>query len=107
LPTFSKTPQCFPFFTTEESMLKTNRYRVTIHADGKLYRTTGAITVTSVNPMANAARALLSQGAEPSATLAGSFEGMHISPTQLHRLARPYSPPRVNHRASDPSRNAA
>ena len=71
-------------------MLKTNRYRVTIHADGKLYRTTGAIAVKSANPMANAARALLStQGADPTATLAGSFEGMHISPVAIASIVKP------------------
>jgi hypothetical protein len=86
-------------------MLKTNRYRVTIHADGKLYRTTGALAITSSNPMAHAARALLARGAEPSATLAGSYEGALISAMPLHRLARTYVPPRVRHREGDPSRN--
>jgi hypothetical protein len=84
-------------------MLKTNRYRVIIHADGKLYKTRGAIAVTSINPMANAARTLIAQGAEPSATLSGSYEGAHISPVQLHRLARPYTPPRLNHKADGAS----
>jgi hypothetical protein len=75
-----------------------NKYRITIHAAEKprLYRTRGAIAVTSINPMANAARALLEQGADPTATLSGVWEGAEICPRSLHRLARPYTPPRIN-----------
>jgi hypothetical protein len=82
-----------------------HRNRVTIHAEGKLYRTRGAVAITSTNPMAHAARALIGQGADPSATLAGVWEGAAISPVTLARLARPYTPPRVRHRESDPSIN--
>ena len=32
-------------------MLKTNRYRVTIHADGKLYRTTGALAIAPITSL--------------------------------------------------------
>jgi hypothetical protein len=86
-------------------MLKSNRYRVTIHVSGKLYKTQGSIAVTSANPMAHAARALLANGSEPSATLGGVWEGAMISDMPLHRLARAYVPPRINHRRGDPSRN--
>lgn len=87
----------------------TTRYRIQIHADGKLlrsYRTTGAISITaSQRPMFDAAKALISRGADPDATLAGSFEGNAISAVSLARLVRAYTPPRVSHRAADPSRN--
>jgi hypothetical protein len=83
------------------------RYRVQIHADGKLfktYRTDGAIAINaSQRPMIDAARALLARGAQPDAVLSGSFEGAAISPMTLGRLVAPYRAPFTNHR--DPQRN--
>jgi hypothetical protein len=85
------------------------RYRVQIHADGKLYkayRTDGAATISAAaNPMRAAALDLLSRGAPPDAVLSGSFEGAMISPVALSRLAKPYSPPRLNHRDGAGGRN--
>jgi hypothetical protein len=91
-------------------MFKSEQYRVTIHSDGKLYklyRTAGSVAINaSHNPMVDSARALLAAGAEPTATLSGCFDGAAISAMPLHRLARAYAAPKVNHRAADPSRNA-
>jgi hypothetical protein len=86
-------------------VLKSEKYYVTIHADGKLYKTRGAIAITSTNPMVDVAGALLAKGAPPHSLLEGRYEGVSMSTTQLHRLARNYVPPRVRHREGDPSRN--
>jgi hypothetical protein len=83
------------------------RYRIQIHVAGPhQYRASGAVEIAACrNPMVDSARALLARGSPPDATLAGIFEANAISPVTLHRLARVYVPPRVNHRAADPSRN--
>jgi hypothetical protein len=81
-------------------------HRIQIHAAGPhQYRTAGAVAITASNPMKAAALDLLSRGAPPDAVLSGSFEGAMISPVALSRLAKPYSPPRLNHRDGAGGRN--
>jgi hypothetical protein len=81
--------------------MTTKRYRISIARDRAGYSTTGDIAIVASRfPMIDAARALLSRGAEPSSTLAAStYEGGMVSATALHRLVRVYHPPRLNHRA--------
>jgi hypothetical protein len=88
------------------STMPSPTYRIQIDADGYQYRTSGAIAISASHyPMIDAARALLARGAPPDSVLAGSFEGNTISAVALSRLARPYSPPKTNHRAAEASRN--
>jgi hypothetical protein len=82
----------------------THRIKITAAQRGG-YSTSGAIAITAANPMVESARTLLARGADPSDRLAGIFEANAISPVALSRLAAPYSPPRANHKRSDPSRN--
>jgi hypothetical protein len=83
----------------------THRIRI-LGADHGCYSTSGAIAVKSAfNPVRAAAIALLAEGRDPADKLAGVFEGASISAMPLHRLARVYTPPRVNHKRGDPSLN--
>jgi hypothetical protein len=67
-------------------------------ADRGGYSTTGAIAITAANPMRFAAAALLEKGADPLDRLHGEWAGCSITAVALHRLARPYSPPRTDHK---------
>jgi hypothetical protein len=81
-------------------------HRIKITAADRGYVTAGAISISvAFNPVRAAALALLEQGRDPADKLAGVWEGAAISAMPLARLARAYVPPRVNHRAADPSRN--
>jgi hypothetical protein len=80
-------------------------HRITIHTDGHRYRTAGAIAITAANPMRAAGAALLELGHDPADRLRGVFEGAMISPVALSRLAKPYSPQRLNHRDGAGGRN--
>jgi hypothetical protein len=86
------------------SMPVTHRIKIAA-ADRGVYSTTGAVSVLASNPMRSASAALVEQGHNPADLLRGVFEGAQISPVTLHALVKPYSPPRVSHRAADPSRN--
>jgi hypothetical protein len=82
-----------------------HRIKITA-ADHGCYATSGAVAVKAAfNPVRAAALALIADGRDPADRLRGEWEGCSISPVTLATLARPYSPPRVNHKRSDPSRN--
>jgi hypothetical protein len=86
-------------------MPSTHRIRI-LAADHGCYSSSGAVAVKSAfNPMRAAALALIADGRDPADRLRGEWEGYSISPMTLSRLAAAYTPPRVNHRAADPSRN--
>ena len=78
---------------------KTTRLRIAIRAEDRhgLYATTGAASVTaSSNPMLDVARSLLANGAEPSSTLEGRYEGSFIGPATLASITKVRQFPKIN-----------
>jgi hypothetical protein len=60
------------------------------------YAVSGAVSIAaSVRPMVDAARALLEAGHDPADLLKAVADGVSLSPVVLHKLVRPYAPPRA------------
>jgi hypothetical protein len=72
-------------------------HNVRIQSDNRGYVISGAVALkVAVNPVRAAAVALLEAGHDPADTLAAVFDGGSLSPIALHRLVRPYAPPRAS-----------
>jgi hypothetical protein len=91
----SQTPTISLLFSTQRDLVMP-MHTITITTFGNAYRTSGAVALkVAGNPLRAAAQALLAAGHDPADLLRGVFDGASLSPVALHRLVRPYSPPRA------------